>query len=290
MLIWISAALAGLFAALLMGRALLPLARGVAGPHADLPGAWRVGWPWVMAFLPLSNKAISWRTRRNVDALLAQAALESHLTAAHITAAQWLAAIVGLGAAVCFAWLLSSSATGNTMLSCVGSGAVAALWPRRWLGQRAGRRRHRIDRELPFMLDMTMLCVEAGLNLQGALQQAAIYGPPGPLRHELQTVLSEMRTGMPRIQALKALAGRTNVAALRTLVSSLVQADLLGMNLGPILRAQAAQCRVERFQRAETLAMQAPVKMLFPLIACIFPCTFIVIGFPIAVSVMELHL
>jgi tight adherence protein C len=156
------------------------------------------------------------------------------------------------------------------------------------LAKRGQRRAKRIDRELPFILDMTMLCVQAGLNLQGALQQAAQYGPTGPLRDELQIALSEMRTGASRMQALKSLAARTNVASLKTLVSSLTQADLLGMNLGPILSSRAAQCRTDRFQRAERLAMEAPVKMLFPLIACIFPCTFVVIGFPIAVSVMEL--
>ncbi|MCS6944210.1 MAG: type II secretion system F family protein, partial [Sutterellaceae bacterium] len=90
--------------------------------------------------------------------------------------------------------------------------------------------------------------------------------------------------GRPRIEALRDMAERLDFGPITSLVSALVQGELMGSSLGPILRAQSEQRRSERFQRAEKLAMEAPVKMLGPLILCIFPCTFIVIGFPIVVK------
>jgi tight adherence protein C len=171
--------------------------------------------------------------------------------------------------------------------ACVAAAVVAAQVPGAWLKRARRRRAVLMSRELPFLMDMTTLCVESGLNLQGALQQAAQNGPDGPLRNELLHALGDMRAGVSRIQALQAWAVRVDLPAVRALASALAQADELGMSLGPILRAQAEQRRAERFMAAERLAMQAPVKMLFPLIACIFPCTFIVLAFPIGVQIAE---
>ena len=99
--------------------------------------------------------------------------------------------------------------------------------------------------------------------------------------------LRDVRAGRPRIDALRALADRMDEPSITNLVSALIQAENMGMNLGPILRAQSEQRRAERFARAEKLAMEAPVKMLFPLIAFIFPCTFVVLGFPIAMKFLH---
>src|SRR3546814_7512425 len=107
---------------------------------------------------------------------------------------------------------------------------------------------------------------DLGLNFQGALQQSALHGPEGPLRAELRHALADMRAGVPRLKALDELAERSGLAAVRSLVSALVQADQLGMSLGPLLRSQSEQRRAERFLRAEKQALEAPVKMLFPLV------------------------
>src|SRR5690606_21822443 len=120
-----------------------------------------------------------------------------------------------------------------------------------------------------------------------ALQEAARHGPPGPLRDELRHSLADMRAGVVRHEALRQLAGRTGLQSVQQWVTVLGQADQLGMSLGPLLRAQSEQRRNERFLRAEKLALEAPVKMLFPLVCCIFPCTFLIIGFPIAVKLIE---
>jgi len=100
-------------------------------------------------------------------------------------------------------------------------------------------------------------------------------------------VLREIRGGRPRAEAFTHVAGIYGNESLTTLASALEHAESAGMSLGQVLRAQAEQRTAERFARAEKLAMQAPVKMLGPLILCIFPCTFIVIGVPIAVRLKE---
>lgn len=161
------------------------------------------------------------------------------------------------------------------------------LYPGIWLKDCIAARRKELLRALPFYLDIITLCVEAGLNFQGAMQQAVLKGPAGALRQEFQRVLRDIRAGKPRAESLRAMGDRLNEGAVSNFVGAVIQAENMGMNLGPVLRLQADQRRVERFQRAEKLAMEAPVKMLFPLIAFIFPCTFIVLFFPIAMKFMH---
>ena len=129
--------------------------------------------------------------------------------------------------------------------------------------------------------------MEAGLNLQGAMTQAVAKGPKGVLRDEFQRVLRDIRAGKARAESLRAMAQRMDEPAVANFTTAVIQAESMGMNLGPVLRAQADQRRSERFLRAEKLAMEAPVKLLFPLLAFIFPCTFIVLFFPIAMKFMH---
>ena len=164
------------------------------------------------------------------------------------------------------------------------AGAFAYLYPAIWVKDRIDARKRLLLKQLPFYLDIITLCVEAGLNLAGAFEQAMRRGPAGPLREEITRILRDVRAGKSRTDALRTFAERMNEPAVGSLVSALIQAESMGMNLGPILRAQAEQRRTERFTRAEKLAMEAPVKMLFPLIAFIFPCTFVVIAFPIVMK------
>ncbi len=167
------------------------------------------------------------------------------------------------------------------------AGGYGAAYPWLWLGQQASRRCKRFLRELPFFLDVVVLCVEGGITLNNAMQQAAQKGPQGPARQEFERTVRDMRSGMSRVDALRGMAERVDHVAIRHLVAAMIQAENLGMNLGPILRQQAEHRRTERFLLAEKLAMEAPVKMLLPLVAFIFPCTFIVIGFPIYVLMAE---
>jgi tight adherence protein C len=159
-----------------------------------------------------------------------------------------------------------------------------------WLNDRIALRKRELQKSLPFVLDLITLCVEAGLNLQGAFNQAVEKGPQGVLREEIQRVLRDVRNGKVRAEALRGMSERLQEASVTNFITAMVQAERVGMNLGPALRAQADQRRSERFLRAEKLAMEAPVKLLFPLIAFIFPCTFIVLFFPIVVQFMSMGL
>ncbi len=243
-------------------------------------------WPWTLVLAPFCGPFISWRAREHLSRRIQVAGLASVWLPEYVAALQLLVFLfAGMGVPVSILVMSDSNSIQNAVLCLVASLGLM-WWPRRWLHELGRRRQVIMLREFPFLLDMTTLCVEAGLNLQGALQQAALHGPEGPLRAELRHSLAEMRTGIPRIQALNEMAIRTGLPAVRSLVTALMQADQLGMSLGPLLRSQSEQRRAERFLRAEKLALEAPVKMLFPMVFCIFPCTFLIIGFPIAVKLM----
>lgn len=155
------------------------------------------------------------------------------------------------------------------------------MFPLVWLSDSRKRREKDVIRALPIYLDFITMAVEAGLNLTGALQQAMAKGPKGALRNEFGIVLRDLRAGITRSDALKRMADRLNVADITSFVNALIQAERMGASLASTLRLQSEQRRGERFQRAEKMAMQAPVKLIFPLIVFIFPVTFIVLGFPI---------
>ncbi len=160
-------------------------------------------------------------------------------------------------------------------------------YPDMWLADTKKKRNNSIAKNMPFFLDMITLSIESGLNLNGAIKQAVQKGPQGSVRAEFEKVLRDIKTGISRSDALKKMAQRVDDQSIKSLVSSIIQAEKMGMNLGPILRAQAEQRRIERFLKAEKMAMEAPVKLLFPLVVFIFPCTFIVIGFPVYVMMKE---
>lgn len=214
--------------------------------------------------------------------------LAHQLQAAQFVAGRWVCALA-VGAVVW--WVAHTYAAhgwpSDPLPLAVLGLAAGYLYPGVWLRDRLQHRRREVLRALPFVLDTVTLCVEAGLNFQGALLQAVTHGPPSPLRDELQRVLRDIRAGKPRADSLQAMAQRLDEPAVTHLCNAVQQAERLGMALGPILRAQADQRRHERFLRAEKLAMQAPVKMLLPLIAFIFPSTFIVLFFPIAIRFMQ---
>jgi len=252
---------------------------------ADLPIWMRWLWPWAQTVLALVMRIAPPRLHRHAARALVQAGYGERLDVAywlalHAALAGWLVVFAALAA-----WSLAMSLP-MLLISVVLAGGVGVLWPSLWLYEQIRRRRARIVRDLPFVLDLATLCVEAGLNLPGALQQAVTRGPAGPLRDELALVLAEIRAGSTRMQALRALAERLAVPGLRSVVAALAQADALGMGIAPVLRAQAEALRSKRFLQAERLALQAPVKMLLPLVVCIFPCTFLVIGFPILVRLL----
>ena len=163
------------------------------------------------------------------------------------------------------------------------------FFPDVWLNDTRKRRELAVIRAMPVYLDFITMCVEAGLNLAGALGQALEKAPPGPLRNEFGIVLRDLRSGLSRAEALRRMADRLDIPEVTSFVSSVVQAEKMGASLAKVMKVQANQRREERFQRAEKMAMEAPVKLVMPLVLFIFPVTFIVLGFPIAMKFMAMN-
>ncbi len=160
-------------------------------------------------------------------------------------------------------------------------GLVGIWYPYLWLNDQVKKRHHLITRALPYNLDLLTLSVEAGLDFTAALNKVVEKGKGGPLRDEFQLVIKQLKMGKTREEALKALIVRVDLPALTSFVGAIIQADRMGTSIGKVLRIQATQLRIERTQRAEKLANTAPVKMLFPLVACIFPTVFMILFGPI---------
>lgn len=266
--------------------ALRPLLRDKQDADASLPWWWRAAWPWVSAVAPWVGPLCSWRLRIRLTRAIEQAALPAGVGYAHM-AALCASAAVGAGSLAAAVLAVAGPAPSTWTPWMVAAALAGGVAPALWLRGLGEKRRRSIERDLPFVFDMMTLCVEAGLSVQGALQLAAQSGPRGALRDGLADAMAEMRAGVSRAAAIKALADRCNSPLARNWAAALAQAESLGISLGPVLRAQAAQCRSDRHVRAEQLAMQAPVKMLLPLIGCIFPCTFIVLAFPIAIQLLQ---
>ncbi|MCW8928694.1 MAG: type II secretion system F family protein [Gammaproteobacteria bacterium] len=164
---------------------------------------------------------------------------------------------------------------------------LAFFFPLVWLSDTKKRRHTQVIRDLPVYLDFITMAVEAGLNLSGALQQSVEKGPKGPLRNEFGIVLRDLRYGLTRTEALSRMAERLDVPDVSNFVNAMMQSEKMGSSMASTLRIQSEQRRNERFQRAEKMAMEAPVKLVFPLIVFIFPVTFIILGFPIVMKFMS---
>ncbi len=162
-----------------------------------------------------------------------------------------------------------------------------ALYPGLWLSSAVQARHREIQRALPFVLDLLTLSVEAGMDFMSSLQRNVERRTIDALGEELIRVVREIQVGKTRRVALRDMSDRVNLPDLRSVVSALVQADELGVSIGSILHIQADQMRQRRFERAERLANEAPVKMLFPLMFFIFPSVFLVLLGPVIGRMIE---
>jgi tight adherence protein C len=175
----------------------------------------------------------------------------------------------------------------STLLLPIGLFTVSGFFaPDAILSGAARRRQDIIQKALPDTLDLLTISVEAGLGFDGALAHV-IQHVPGPLSNEIGRMLQEVQLGMARSDALRRLADRTDIDELRGFILAVIQADIFGVGVARVLRAQARELRIKRRQRAERRAMQTPVKILFPLIFCVLPALFTVIIGPGAVRIFN---
>lgn len=162
--------------------------------------------------------------------------------------------------------------------------AFGFYFPAMNLRDRMLKRQKEILLQLPDVIDLLTISVEAGLDFMGAMRRVVLKMPQGSLRDELERFFKQVELGKTRKDALKDLAKRVQLTDLSTITSSLIQADQLGSSIGPILRVQSDMLRVRRGQRAEKAAMEAPVKMLMPLLMCIFPAVFVMLFAPLFIQ------
>jgi tight adherence protein C len=184
-------------------------------------------------------------------------------------------------------FLAALVASPATFVLWVLAGAAAGFFaPDLLVFHLAQERQEEIRRTLPDIMDTLVVTVEAGLGFEAALAQVVRNGR-GPMVGEFARVLHEMQIGRPRVDALREMAARTNVSELKALASAVVQASTLGVPMGKVLRQQSAEMRVRRRQHAEEKAQKVPVKILFPMIFCIFPALFVVILGPGLIRLMD---
>ena len=177
---------------------------------------------------------------------------------------------------------------GGIMLVVGAAVGLAFGWtiPEFWLGGRVKKRQKAILLMIPDSLDLLTISVRAGLGFDAALGKV-VEKLKGPLSDEFRRALAEVRVGKARRDALRDIIPRTEVPALTNFIGAIIQAEQLGVSVSKVLQVQSEQLRIERRQRAEEQAAKAPIKMLFPLVGCIFPSLFVVILGPALILIMQ---
>ena len=301
LMVWLallSGALAIASALFVGGRALLANLGQIrrAGFHAVIKAWLKVGilrpmltqlGRWLLPF-------ITWNQRHTLTQLLLRSA-STDLDYAQMFAARVLLTLLGF---VIYLYAVGLSAIqgramrAELLVDILLSACLAAFFwwlPIMWLKQRYRQRLIAIERALPFFLDIVGLGLGSGHNLQASLQLGCNHLSDGALKTEWLQTLGDIRTGMARSEALRQMSMRIELVALRQLLSALIQGEALGQGMAQIVEVYGTQQRAQRLMNAEKLALQAPVKMLFPLALFIFPCTFLVLGFPVVVQLFGLQ-
>lgn len=180
---------------------------------------------------------------------------------------------------------LSLLVYGQGLLAIVAAAALFFL-PDYWVLSVRDDRQNRMQADAADVIDQMTICVEAGLGLDAAIARVATT-TEGPLTDELRRTMSDIRAGVPRAQALRALADRAQIVEIRQLVTALLQSQKHGVPMAETLRIQSAQMRLKRSQRTEEKAAKLTVKMLFPIILCFLPVFMIIVTVPSALTIFK---
>jgi tight adherence protein C len=220
-----------------------------------------------------------------LDAELTYAGSPAGWDGQRLLAVKWVSAV---GIALLAFVLLPSADFGlvRTIFAAPILGFAGYFLPEWLLRSRSGKRQHAIQRALPDALDLMSITVQAGLGFDAALERVS-REMGGPLGEELYRVVQEMRLGKGRGEALRDLADRTTVEELKSFVMAMVQAEIFGISIAQVLHVQAEELRLKRRMRAEEQAQKLPVKIIFPLILCIFPAMMVVLVGPAGISIYQ---
>jgi len=244
----------------------------------------RVLRPIVQRLSRLVNRGDQGGLIARTDAKLERAGYPGGLRGADWMGVKILVAIV-LAVGVGLLMLAIGKAPLALLFGIVAAG-VGYMAPEFWLGGKAKKRSFEMVLQLPDALDLLTISVEAGLGFDAALAKV-VEKMEGPLVNEFRQALAEIRMGRSRRDALRDVVHRADAQPISNFIGAIVQAEQLGVPIAKVLQIQSQQLRVERRQRAEEMAAKAPVKMLFPMVGCIFPTIFIVILGPAVVTIMS---
>jgi tight adherence protein C len=245
-------------------RVVAPVLRGLAA--------------FIMRFAPQRNIA---ELRHKIDL----AGNPNNWTTADVIGLRGLSAILTMLLAIALSFL-ANVPTLQKILFLVAGVVLGFYLPMFWLNYLIRKRKHDIERALPDALDLLTVSVEAGLGFDAAMAKVTEKAD-NELSRAFGRAIGEIRLGKLRREALRDLANRADVQDLSNFIAAVLQADQLGVSLSKVLRIQSEQMRIRRRQRAEELAAQAPVKMMFPLAFLIFPSIFIVLLGPAALLMMK---
>ena len=252
----------------------------------SLPLVFRMLLPFVPNLARFVSRPGFARAREAADEMIVSSGLEGLLTGAEFVALKFLVPLSCGTVWVAFVLLLGalmpdSIISDNAILPGLLGVLFAYAYPLMWLRGTLKRRHLAIIRALPFVLDLLTLSVEAGMDFMSALQRNCERRKVDPLNEEIIRMTREIQVGTPRRVALRNMADRVRQPDLKGVALALIQADELGVSIGSILRIQSDQLRARRFDRAEKQANEAPVKMLGPLMLCIFPAVFVILLGPV---------
>jgi len=255
--------------------------QGSAFQRAVVPGALRLG--------RFVDRLMPYDMYKRVDQLLVYAGSPAGWDAERVISLKIIGAIGGLILGL-FVGALLPWGGASFILVAAFFAVFGYLLPGAYVGGMARKRQKEIQRSLPDVMDLLTISVEAGLGFDAALAQV-VKNVPGSLSEEIGRLLQEMQIGVSRADAFRHLSDRTDVDDLHAFVLSMIQADLFGVSIANVLRAQAREQRQKRRQRAEEIAMKIPVKIIFPVIFCVLPALFVVILGPGVIKLIEnLHL
>ena len=249
----------------LMDRTLRPLMRRLSGIGTRLTSRERVG---------------------RTEVKLAEAGYPYGLRTIDFMGLKVVAAVITSGLAFLLFGVAMRNPAATTLIIAGVALLIGFFVPDYWLTTRIRARQKAILLAIPDTLDLLTISVKAGLGFDAALGKV-VEKTEGPLTDEFRRALAEVRIGKPRRDALKEMVARTNVPALTNFIGAIVQAEQLGVAIANVLEVQSEQLRIERRQRAEEMAAKAPIKMLFPLVGCIFPSMFIVILGPALILIVN---
>jgi len=248
------------------------------------PLAERVLRPIVQRLSRMASRGDSGGLIARADAKLEKAGYPGGLRGADWMGVKLLSTIlVGVGVGLL---MLATGRVQLALLFGVAGAGLGYMLPEFWLGGKAKKRSFAMVLQLPDALDLLTISVEAGLGFDAALAKV-VEKMEGPLVNEFRQALAEIRMGRTRRDALRDVVTRADAQPIANFIGAIIQAEQLGVPIAKVLQIQSQQLRIERRQRAEELAAKAPVKMLFPMVGCIFPTIFIVILGPAIITVIS---